>query len=225
MIAATNVDLQDEIQRGKFREDLFYRLNVIRSICRPCANEPTISLTWSRSSSAGIRSPMVSLFLKSPPKLCDTSSSTTGREMFANCRTTSKEHSYFQLPTKSRLTCCPLMSEDSRQCGSADVRLKISIPSAQNSSAAELQRSAKTLLTCTIRSSISSRKNSSCRYCGNVRVCRPEPQLDLASTEILCTKRSRITTSHLNPAEHVRYHHVLPHGEPSIRLRSGRAQG
>lgn len=29
VIAATNVDLQDQIQLGKFREDLFYRLNVI----------------------------------------------------------------------------------------------------------------------------------------------------------------------------------------------------
>ena len=29
IIAATNVDLQDKIQKGKFREDLFYRLNTV----------------------------------------------------------------------------------------------------------------------------------------------------------------------------------------------------
>lgn len=40
VIAATNVDLQDEIQRGKFREDLFYRLNVI-PIYLPALRERT----------------------------------------------------------------------------------------------------------------------------------------------------------------------------------------
>ena len=37
MLAATNRDLEEEIRRGDFRSDLFYRLNVIPSICRRCA--------------------------------------------------------------------------------------------------------------------------------------------------------------------------------------------
>jgi DNA-binding NtrC family response regulator len=38
IIAATNVDLEDKIKKGKFREDLFYRLNIV-PISLPALNE------------------------------------------------------------------------------------------------------------------------------------------------------------------------------------------
>ncbi len=43
VISATNVDLEEEIKRGAFREDLFYRLNVIPITLPPFGKEQKIS--------------------------------------------------------------------------------------------------------------------------------------------------------------------------------------
>ena len=46
MVAATNKNLEVEIERGNFREDLFYRLNVIPFYVPPLRERVTISRCW-----------------------------------------------------------------------------------------------------------------------------------------------------------------------------------
>ena len=46
VISATNADLQAMIRAGTFREDLFYRLNVIELRCRRWPSAPTTSCRW-----------------------------------------------------------------------------------------------------------------------------------------------------------------------------------
>ncbi|BCL61276.1 hypothetical protein DGMP_19690 [Desulfomarina profundi] len=46
IIAATNRDLEEEVRQGRFREDLFYRLNVVMIVVPPCRNGEMISGNW-----------------------------------------------------------------------------------------------------------------------------------------------------------------------------------
>jgi len=46
VIAATNADIEKRVTEGLFREDLFYRLNVISFTCRHYVNDRKISCRW-----------------------------------------------------------------------------------------------------------------------------------------------------------------------------------
>ena len=46
VVASTNRNLEEKIRRGEFREDLYYRLNVLPIVLPPCASGGRTSRRW-----------------------------------------------------------------------------------------------------------------------------------------------------------------------------------
>jgi transcriptional regulator with PAS, ATPase and Fis domain len=85
-VAATNRDLEAEIARGTFRQDLYFRLNGTSLVIPPPASGRRRSSRWRARFSRGLRGRPGGR-RRSPPRRCRSFDATRGRETFASSTT------------------------------------------------------------------------------------------------------------------------------------------
>jgi two-component system response regulator PilR (NtrC family) len=87
ILSATHKNLAELVAQGRFREDLYYRINVIELRVPRCASAPRTSRNSPRSSCAGWRAARTWRRSRSPPRRCSCCATTPFPATCANWKT------------------------------------------------------------------------------------------------------------------------------------------
>ena len=107
IIAATNADLESEKEKGNFRADLFYRLNVVPVTLPPCGSGEGTSSSWRSSSWTSTTMNSARASRASPARRKRSSSPTPGRGTSGSSGTSSSGSPSLNRATWSRRTRSP----------------------------------------------------------------------------------------------------------------------